>query len=279
MSSILLRSPITFEVPGAVVHAPMVHASIGGIATKLILDTGCTDHILTMELVGRAGLAAEPGEEGTDAAGASVESWALGSLPVTIGEVTLPLESVVAFHGPAPFEGWGIGGFLSPQHLHPSATTILDFAGSELTIVGGDVAEVGAELIGRHPDLRPLRLEREGGDTTVLIRAGIEPYPPVVTMLDSGGKATEFTESAVPGLATGDLVAGGRGVSGTQVHGSVALHQTLRFGDATLPLPRLFVRPSFNDAVQGLIGMDVLRGTVLMVGADLERRVLWLVPH
>jgi hypothetical protein len=279
MPSILLRTPITFEVPGHATHAPMVHASVNGVATKLILDTGCTDHILTMELVSRAGLPAEPGEVGTDAAGAAVESWSVGSLPFTIGDLTLPLHNVVAFHGPEPFEGWGIGGFLSPQHLHPTASVILDLAGSELSITDGDPAEIGAELIGQHPELRPLWLGREPGDTTVQIRAAIEPFAPVVTMLDSGGKATEFADSAVPGLGTDILEAGGRGVSGTQVHGSVVTDQVLRIGDATLPLPRLFVRPSSSAAAPGLVGMDLLRGTVLMVGADLDRRVLWLVPR
>lgn len=279
MPSILLRSPITFEVPERTVHSPMVRARIRGVATKLIVDTGSTDHLLTMALVREAGLPAEPGEEGTDAAGASVESWAVGDLPVTIGEVTLPLEHLVAFEGPEPWAGWGIGGVLSPQHLHPGANVVLDLAADELTIVDGEPADAGAELIGRHPELRPLWLDREAGDTTVLIRAAIEPFEPVATMLDSGGKATEFAEPAVPGLATGELVGGARGVSGTQSQGSVVADQVLRVGEARLPMERLFVRPPFNAACEGLVGMDLLRGTVLMVGADLDRRVLWLVPR
>lgn len=279
MSTPLLRTPITFEVPGRTVHSPMVHATVNGVVTKLIVDTGSTDHLLTMALVREAGLQAEPGEEGTDAAGASVESWAVGDLPVTIGEVTLPLENVMAFEGPEPWEGWGIGGVLSPQHLHPTANAVLDLAGDELTIVEGEPADVGAELIGRHPALRPLWLDRDTGDTTVLIRATIEPFEPVVTMLDSGGKATEFSEQAVPGLATGERVGGSRGVSGTQSHGSLIAGQVLSVGDARLPLERLFIRPPFNAACEGLVGMDVLRGTVLMVGAHLDRRVLWLIPR
>jgi hypothetical protein len=279
MSTPLLRTSISFEIPGRTTHAPMVRASIGGVSTRLIVDTGCTDHGLTMALVREIGLPAEPGEAGTDAAGASVESWALGDLPVTIGEVTLPLERFVAFEGPPPFEGWGIGGFLSPQHLHPSANVILDLAGDELTIVEGEPTEIGAELSARHPDLRPLWLDRERGDTTVLVRAAIEPCAPVATMLDSGGKATEFAEPAVPGLATGELVGGGRGVSGAQSQGSMVADRVLVAGDARIPVPRLFVRPPFNAACEGLVGMDLMRGTVLMVGADLDRRVLWLVPR
>ena len=279
MPSIILRTPITFAVPGDTTHAPMVHASVNGVATKLILDTGCTDHILTMELVARAGLSVQPGEEGTDAAGASVESWSIGSLPITIGDRTLPLDNVVAFHGPEPFEGWGIGGFLSPQHLHPTANVILDLAGDELTIVEGDAGVLGAELAARFPNLQPIWLDRAPGDTTVLIHASVEPHPEVVTMLDSGGKATQFSDTAIPGLATDSLEAAGRGVSGTQVHGSVVTDQALRVGDATLPLPRLFVRPASSAAAPGLVGMDLLRGTVLMVATDLDRRVLWLVPR
>ena len=69
----------------------------------------------------------------------------------------------------------------------------------------------------------------------------------------------------------------GRGVSGTEISGAIARDQRLRVGERTLPVERLFVRAGFGDGVQGLVGMDVLRGTVLMVAA-VERPVLWLLP-
>ena len=68
----------------------------------------------------------------------------------------------------------------------------------------------------------------------------------------------------------------GHGVGGSESFGSVVTDQTLRVGDARLPLARLLVR----DDMEGrgiLVGMDVLRGTILTVSADPSRPVFWQV--
>jgi len=117
---VLLEVPITFDVGAQMIHSPMIEVEVGGTMTRLIVDTGSTDHVLTMELAERAGKEASPGEAGTDSVGASVPSWALGEVPVRIGNLDLRLRDVVAIAGPDPFQGWGIGGFLSPQHVHPT---------------------------------------------------------------------------------------------------------------------------------------------------------------
>src|SRR5918996_462259 len=121
-ASVLLDVPITFEVADAKrSHAPMVMAVVAGESTRLILDTGSTDHILTIELAERVGLAAEPGEAGMDSTGASVPSWSLGEVPIQVHGHAFALESVVAISAPAPFEGGGIGGFINPPPPHPPA--------------------------------------------------------------------------------------------------------------------------------------------------------------
>lgn len=274
---VLLEVPITFDVGGEVTHAPLVKVEVGGTATRLIVDTGSTDHVLTMELAERAGLEASPGEPGTDSVGASVPSWTLGEVSVRIGALDIRLQNVVAIAGPEPFEGWGIGGFLSPQHVHPSAWVVIDLVDGALTFVGGEKADVTAWVADRFPALQMLSLERESGDSTVLVRAAIEPFDPVVTMLDTGGKRTEFAERAVPTLLGGTPTESGRGVGGGAAIGSEVNDQVLlRVGKAKLPVPSLLVRKEIGTA-QGLVGMDLLRGSVLVVCADPSRPVLWLV--
>jgi Aspartyl protease len=274
---VLLEVPITFDVGDQVTHAPLVRVEVGGTPTKLIVDTGSTDHVLTMELAKRAGLEASPGEPGTDSVGASVPSWTLGEVPVRIGDLDIHLENVVAIAGPEPFEGWGIGGFLSPQHVHPNAWVVIDLLEGALTFVGGEEADVAAWVAERFPARQLLSLERDSGDSTILVRAAIEPFDTVVTMLDTGGKRTEFAEAAVPTLLGGTPTESGRGVGGATAIGSVVNDQVLRVGSATLPVPSLLVREEIGTA-QGLVGMDLLRGTVLVVSADPSRPVLWLVP-
>ena len=69
----------------------------------------------------------EPAEDGTGSTpGAAVASWSVGKGEVRIGEQPFALRGVVAIAGPPPFAGWGVGGFLSPQHLHPTARVLID---------------------------------------------------------------------------------------------------------------------------------------------------------
>ena len=273
----LLEVPITFDVGGEVTHAPMVEATVGGTRTKLIVDTGSTDHILTRELADMAGLKSEPGEPGTDSNGASVPSWTLGEVTIQIGDRTFTLRSVVAITGPEPFADWGIGGILSPQHLHPTAYVVVDLLDHALILVEGNAADVTPWVAARSPTLHPHSLDRASRDSTILVHAAIDPFAPVVTMLDTGGKRTEFGASAVPGLRGDRQGSGGRGVGGGQSFGSEVEDQRLRVGNATVPVPRLLLRDDIGNA-PGLIGMDILRGTVLMVSADQRRPVIWLLP-
>ena len=122
-----------------------------------------------------------------------------------------------------------------------------------------------------------MTLPRLTGEETPVILAAIEPFPPVPTMLNTGGRGTEFATDAVPGLVGDEPDRVGHGVGGSVVRGALAGERTLRVGGATFPVPGLLVRDEIGS-MQGLIGMDVLRGTVLVVTADDRGAVTWLVP-
>ena len=274
---IVLDVPITFDVGNdQQTHAPMVHATVGGAPTKLIVDTGSTDHILTIELARQLSLEATPGEEGTDSTGASVASWMLGTVAAEIGGRTFDLHEVVAITAPAPFAGFGIGGILSPQHLQPGTWAMLDLAGERFMLLEADLADVTTWLTDRAPTLELLRLDRAQGDPTILVRASVEPNEPVVTMLDTGGKRTQFTAAAVPDGGEGPQAITGHGVGGGASYGTELAERALLVGGARLPVQSLIVGPEM-DGRDGLVGMDVLRGTVLTVSGDPERPVLWQV--
>lgn len=273
---ILLDVPITFQAGDTHVHTPMVVAAVGGVPTKLILDTGSSDHVFTRQLANEAGLAMEPAEPGTDSTGAPVPSWSVGALETEIEGRSFGLQDVVVIEGPPPFAGWGVGGFLSPQHLHPSAWVVLDLAADRLLLVEGAAWDVAEWLVRRSPRLRMLTLARLADDPTIHVHAAIDPFEPVATLLDIGGKSTVLAAAAVPGLA-GVQGGAGHGLSGRQVVGSMVDDRTLVVGDARLPVPRLVISATMADQ-PGLIGEDVLRGTVLVVSADRTRPVYWQVP-
>ena len=275
---IIFDEPIIFTgVDGQPTHAPMVAATVLGEATRLIVDTGSTDHILTKELADRVGLRADPGEEGIDASGASVASWTLGDVPVQIGETTHRLANVIAIGAPGPFEPRGIGGVISPQHLVPDAWVRVDMAQDRFMALSGLETDVAGWLADRAPGFQLYRLARDEADSTILVRGAIEPFDDVSTLLDTGGKASDVVASAVPGLSGDEVASSGRGVGGNESFGAVALDQVLRVGEVRLPVPRLVVR----DEIEGrgiLVGMDLLRGTIVTVTGDPALPVFWQVP-
>lgn len=274
---VLLDVPILFDVPGGITHAPMVEATVGGVVIRLILDTGSTDHVFTVDLAERAGLPTRHGEPGTDHAGASVDSWAIGDVSVAIADQDFDLHDVVAIAGPPPFTGWGIGGFLSPQHLHPAADVLIDLVDDRFSLIVGEADPVLAYAAERHPILADLVLARSAAAPTPVVQAGIDPYPAVPTMLNTGGRATEFAAWAVPGLTGAPDDDLGHGVGGAPVQGTSIADRTLVVAGRRQGLKRLLIRPEI-EGLGGLIGMDVLRGTVLSVAADRGRPIHWLVP-
>src|SRR5262245_20042531 len=197
----LLRLPITFRAAdGSTVHAPLIGATVAGVETLLVLDTGSDVHLLTTETAERAGLSLEEGEEGTDHAGAAVPSWSAGDVAMTAGGRALTLQDVVVIPAPAPFPSAGIGGIVSPQHLEVRSRVVIDLGRDELLVVEPAASEVESWLAARAPELTTVSLERDGKTPTPVVEAAITPFPETATMLNTGGRNTEFDETVVPGL-------------------------------------------------------------------------------
>jgi hypothetical protein len=274
---VVTRVPITFDAADRRTHAPLVSGSVGGIDTLLVLDTGSDVHILTKELVDRLGLEAEEGEEGIDHSGATMPSWSVADVGLTLGAAELTLGDIVSIPAPAPFVTGGIGGGLSPQHLHPTAAVVIDLAANELLLAEGDDDEIAAWLDERSPSLTTLSLERDPNFTTVVVPAAVRPFDEMPVLINTGGKRTEFSRSAVPGLGDGSEKRLGAGVSGADVIGSSAGAQVIVVAGHELPVEQLAVRETMHDP-QGMVGMDVLPGSVVACAADRGRRVVWQIP-
>jgi Aspartyl protease len=275
---ILTRVPITSATADRTAqHAPLVAGAIGGVETLLVLDTGSDVHLLTKELVDRLGLTVEAGEEGVDHSGATMPSWSVEDAELILGDVEVTLGDLVSIPAPAPFTRWGIGGILSPQHLHPNAVTVIDLHHDELLLVDADDEELVSWLEARSPALNAVTLERDPSFPTLVVRGiAVRPFPEMPTLLNSGGKRTEFARDAVPGLGGSEPERLGGGVSGAAVIGEAAGAQVLDVAGHDLPVTELAVRETMHDA-QGMVGIDVLRGTVLAFAGDRERPVVWQV--
>ena len=274
--SVLLAEPITFATADGTTHAPLVEAVVNGVRTLLILDTGASDHLLTVDLCEKAGVASEPGEPGTDSTGSSVPSWQAHEITVRVGEAHFAFSEVVAIGTPPPFRSMGIGGILSPQHLQLGAYVVLDLAAGRIAMPGA-VDDLDTWLADTYPGLRTVRLPAIDGDGTVLVEAAIDSFSPVVTMLDTGAKATYVAQAAVPGLGLGGIPRStGRGVGGTESFGIDVPGRELHVGEATLPADLLIAGHDLGT-YGCVVGMDLLRGTVLVVGGPPASPIRWLM--
>lgn len=274
---VLLEAAIGFETEDGTTHAPLVSATVSGLATRLILDTGASDHILTAELCEAAGLATEPGEPGTDSTGASVPSWQAQNVVVRIGQMDFAFDQPVVITAPPPFRSGGIGAILSPQHLRADTPVLLDLAARRVALLSA-AGDLDSWLADAYPGWRCLTLAPVDGDGTLLVEAAIDPFPPVVTLLDTGAKATYCARAAVPGLGAGGTPRStGHGVGGTESFGVDVPGQLLHVGDARLPVDLLIADHDLGQA-GCVVGMDLLRGTVLVVGGPPGSPVRWLLP-
>jgi hypothetical protein len=274
---LIARLPITFEgLGGEQVHAPLVRCAINGRPALLILDTGADTHLITEDLVDLLGLEKVPGEEGIDHTGATMPSWNIGEVELLLDGFSSKLRGVVAIAAPPPFTRNGIVGSLSPQLIQASGWVVMDMVGDELLLVEGEHDEIEELVRERAPQLNPLSLVRDANFGTVVVDAAIEPYAEVPTLIDTGGRGTEFSSRAVPGIALRSSERLGGGVGGGDVVGSRVGTQTLLVDGHRIPVSSLALRPQM-EGPQGLVGMDVLRGTVLACAVDRSQPVLWAI--
>jgi hypothetical protein len=282
---ILLDVPLTFEVPeegGATrtIHTPMVHATIGGQPTLLIVDTGASDTVLTRELVSSWSGELVEGEPGTDHAGAPVRSWELvGEVGMSIGEWTTSLSAPIVIDGPPPFEQWGIGGFVSPQTLHDTATVVVDLRGLRIQLVEGEreLIRAGVEKSLGTPAIHVPRHLGEGDAQRLVIVGASVGGVSVPLMINTGGSDAELSPSVATSGSAGagqELGVVGRGVSGVEVMGSTQHNIRIEVSGQLLHLDEVTLRDQ-GESYAGQLGIAELLGSVLLIEPFPDGALVW----
>jgi predicted aspartyl protease len=278
------RWPLTFDAGGEVLHCPMVEVTIGGYRTKLIVDTGATAHVLTMELVDRAGLEAVAAPPGRDAAGAEVPSWAIGRVAATIAGSDVTLRDVAAIDGPPPFRAWGVGGFLSPQALANRRTALLDLRAHTLEFFDREPTELLSDLMNRFGDCELVHGVRHTAGT-LGVDVAVAGARPAIAIFDTGAAGSDVAASIFPKTIEGTEHTSGRGIGGSAISARTLEMQPLKVGHLRLTVPVLSVRDEIpvphnadrTEVPEALIGMDLLRATALAITPPGDGAVWWFV--
>jgi hypothetical protein len=113
------RAILHYEVNGRHYDHPLVQATLAGERTMMLVDTGAASHVLAGWLARKAGLSLKKrGDVGADHAGRTIAEFRVEHPGLAIdGWGDLADEPALAAEVPAFFEEFGIGGFVSPQHL------------------------------------------------------------------------------------------------------------------------------------------------------------------
>jgi len=251
-------------------RVPLVRATVAGRPTMLLVDTGAYDHILEgwfarelqdAEAAGRPGAVIDHANRKVAA-----EKWSAVSLAIE-GWTPLPSISPLALGdlNPGP-RALGIGGILSPQRLAGDGAVAIDFPAGEMAALDG--AEATARLAAHATSLGVAT--RCGA--TYVIAATVEGREARL-LVDTGSFTTDLKATSPPGRALSGRTSVSRDIY--TVGGAVT---TRMLGDARVRVGKLDARldlPMVDDrahptpcASDGVLGMDVLAGCVLVIEAN-----------
>jgi predicted aspartyl protease len=257
--------------PGRTV--PLVHGTIAGKPTLLLLDTGAYDHLLEGWFAAELMDASASGKVAAvvDHANRRVamDAWSPVSLALDgwgpLGTIR-PLATRDQTPGPKAF---GVGGILSPQRLARDGPVVIDFTAGEMA--GEDEVRAAARLAARRVSLGTA--VRCGN--TYAMAATVEGKDARL-VVDTGAFATDLKASSAPGRALA-----GRSSVSRDVYAIGGAVTTRLIADAKVTLGSMSEKLDVaivNDrgggarcAGDGVVGMDVLGRCVLVIEATRMR--------
>jgi predicted aspartyl protease len=256
----------------------MVHGSIGGTATWMLVDTGATSHYVAGWLARKVGLSLKKlGDVGSDHAGRTIATFRVEHPHMMIDDWGAVADGpMLATEVPALYEQLGIGGFVSPQQLveGEEGGVLLDFAAAEMRAVSYEAA---VHKLGHHgSSLTPNGAHVCVDDATAI--QGLEFILPASVegkgadlLVDTGAAHTDLLAGSVAGKALSRrsvankdelYTASGRVPRRTLRGATVSVGEFAVHTDVDL-IPAAADPYCLRD---GVVSMDVLRACVLVLG-------------
>jgi predicted aspartyl protease len=128
-------TPLRFELRGHPFPLPVVHGTVNGEPTWMLVDTGANSHVIASWLAHKVGLPMHPlGDVGSDHTGRAVMTYSVDHPDVVIDSWgALDDGPMLVTDVPEPIERLGIGAFISPQWLSADGeVVVMDLPGKEM---------------------------------------------------------------------------------------------------------------------------------------------------
>ncbi len=235
--------PLRFDAGGP----PLVEVTVGGKPTLFAVDTAAKETALASWFAKSVASETE--------------------LPLLLGTLSLGEAKWPVIEGLPSFEALGIGGVLSPLQAAKQGAIVLDFPNQRLLFLDGKMNVWMRWLDERSPKGQTESLPRAGPrDGTLYVKSRVGDGREVVTRLDSAAPTTTYVSS----LFDPTLIADGGALLGPHVSG---LH--VRLGESEFGPLDVLARPALG-AHEGALGLDVLRGVVLLIPVQ-GYQALWVM--
>ena len=267
-----------WELRGKHFPLPLVHGTVAGTPTWMLVDTGANSHVVAGWLARQVGLPLKKlGDRGADHAGRTIATYRVDHPQMAIDQWgTVPDGPMLATEVPPLIEQLGIGAFVSPQELAAGdgGAIVLDFPGGEMRAAayddavhklghrggslapnGGRVCEDNATSIQGLAFVLPATIEGHGVDLLVdtgAQRSDLLATSPAGKTLAARSTANNEQLYAASGRMTSRTVR-----AATVTIGDFAVRSDIDLipGSADPYCPR-----------DGVVSMDVLRACVLVLG-------------
>jgi hypothetical protein len=272
------HATLLFELGGRPFPLPLLHGSVLGEPTWMLVDTGANSHVIAGWLARKVGLQVEShGDIGTDHAGREIQTSRVAHPAVAIDDWGPLVDApMLVTEIPAAIEKLGIGAFISPQSLGEGAAIVLDLRRREMHSAGYSDAE--RELGQTGHSLSPAGgIACEDTESPIKGLAYVIPatidHQPTMLLIDSGAERTDLLigSHAAHKLAPRSVsnkqqlfAASGRIDTRTLRAASLTIGEWAAAKDVDL-IPGTVDTTCPRD---GVVAMDVLKYCVLVLGPE-----------
>ncbi len=269
----LKKVDLDFSLQNKPFPLPIVHGSVAGVGTLILVDTGANSHVIAGWLARKAQLTTlRLGEHGVDHAGRQIETRRATHPQVHVDNWgDLPDEPILVTDMPDAVAKLGIGAFISPQQLtSDDVSIVLDFPHEEMREVRrGDAVDASGNALALDPPHACIDETSDVKGLLFVVGAKVEGTDAQL-LLDTGAHHSDMFASNKPGKAIlprseprGEAVYAASGkVSPRTVHNA-----KLQVG--ALEVSRDFdLIPGQQDEFcprDGVLAMDVLKQCVLVL--------------
>jgi len=244
--------------------SPLVRATVRGETAAFIVDTGASVHTIASWLVDAAKMPAAASRAtttGSTGVETTVRTVSGESLHVAGRDGDIRLGDAIVVDFPPIFAEQRIGGLLSPQLLAAAGTAaVLDLQTPRLTFGPARPATVGTRVC--RNESSPFANRLYSAPATIGGTAG-------TMLVDTGATSSVVSASSPLGAALStrpSTTSRAQGVGGPATVTRTVPGVSVQAGGAETTVPVAIGNPAGACGADGLIGMDVLRRCVLVLG-------------